>query len=76
MNKVLIFLIISLASLLFSIITIFNSPIINNIVGSDWGIQNCQKYYDDYEFNKKAGNTDDINKKDFHKCNREKAMYA
>jgi len=76
MNKVLIFLIIALSSLLFSIITIFNSPIINNLVGSDWGIQNCQKFNDEYEFNKKAGNEDDANKKDFHKCNREKAMYG
>ena len=76
MNKVLIFLIIALASLLFSIITILNSPIINKIVGSDWGIQNCQKYHDAYEFNKEAGNTDDINKKNFHKWNREKAMYG
>ena len=67
MNKVLIFLIIALASLLFSIITIFNSPIINKMVGSDWGIQNCQKYHDAQEFNKEAGNTDDINKKNFHK---------
>ena len=76
MSKILIFLIISIASLIFSIITIFNSPIINKIVGSDWGSQNCQQYSDTYEYNKKAGNTDNLNKKEFHKCQREKAMYG
>ena len=76
MNKILIFLIISFASLFFSIITISNSPIINKIIGSNWGNQNCQMYSDAYEYNKKAGNTDNVNKKEFHKCQREKAMYG
>jgi hypothetical protein len=76
MNKFLIFLIISIASLFFSIITIFNSPIINKIVGSSWGSQNCQQYSDAYDYNKKVGNVDNVNKKKFHKCQREKAMYG
>ena len=76
MNNILIFLIISLASLVFSIVSIFNGPIINKIVGSTWGSQNCQQYSDAYEFNKNAGIADNANKKEFHKCNREKAMYG
>ena len=78
MNKQLIFLCVSLAFLIFSIISIITAPAINNKDNgkemSGWGKLNCQ-YYSDKE--KDADNIDDIQayKKLKNLCNRKKAMY-
>ena len=78
MNKQLIFLCVSLAFLIFSIISIITAPAINNKDNgkemSNWGKLNCQ-YYSDKE--KDADNIDDIQayQKLKNLCNRKKAMY-
>ena len=78
MNKQLIFLCVSLAFLIFSIISIITAPAINNKDNgkemSGWGKLNCQ-YYSDKE--KDADNIDDIQayQKLKNLCNRKKAMY-
>ena len=79
MNRELLFLFISIITFCFSIISIFNAPIINNINKdlidfSKWGKHNC-KFYSDLEDNSEL--LDDIHK--FRKlknlCERQKAMY-
>ena len=76
MNKELIFLLISLGIFLFSLISIFTAPIINNIYSdfSRWGKLNCQFYSDK---KKDSSNLDEAQniKKLKGLCNRQKSMY-
>ena len=77
MNKVLIFLILSITIVAFSVISISSGPIINKSItsSSSWAYDNCQKHADDEE---KA--TDLNNRYKFHRektlCQRRKAMYG
>jgi len=72
-----LFLILSGAIVIFSIICICTAPIINKIVNgsSSWNTANCQKLSDDYE------RETDVFKKSFEKislkeCRNRKAMYG
>ena len=85
MDKSFIFFCIACALLIFSIITICVAPIINgNLVGSEWGTQNCKIYSDYHKYidddSSYTGTTKDKYLKFFKKgknlCNRQKAMYG
>ena len=86
MNSNLFFFICASAILILSVISICLAPIINGILGSEWGTNNCQFLSDDYDYNKKNVFTDknnDENKKALDKmkgkinvCKREKAMHG
>jgi len=72
-----LFLILSGAIVIFSIICICSGPIINGVIPNaiSWRTENCQKKTDDY----KAENNKDLReskKKLRNKCNRDKAMYG
>jgi hypothetical protein len=77
MNKILIYLILSIAIVAFSVISLCSAPIINHNVPSysQWAYDNCQYYADQEE---KA--TDLNNQYSFHRkktlCQRRKAMYG
>ena len=77
MNKVLIFLILSIVIVAFSVISLCSGPIINKSIALSvgWPYDNCQKYADDEE---KA--TDLNDQYEFHRkktlCQRRKAMYG
>ena len=77
MNKILIYLILSIAIVAFSVISLCSAPIINHNVPSysQWTYDNCQYYADQEE---KA--TDLNNQYSFHRkktlCQRRKAMYG
>lgn len=77
MNKIVIFLFIALAILIFSIISICVAPVFNNILGnfSDWGQINCQKYADKAKFSK---DLDERFKNEYLRdlCYRKNAMYG
>ena len=77
MNKIVIFLFIALAILIFSIISICVAPVFNNILGnfSSWGQLNCQKYADIAKFSKKL---DERFKNEYLRdlCYRKNAMYG
>ena len=77
MNKIVIFLFIALAILIFSIISICVAPVFNNILGnfSDWGQINCQKYADIAKFSK---DLDERFKNEYKRdlCYRKNAMYG
>ena len=77
MNKIVIFLFIALAILIFSIISICVAPVFNNILGnfSDWGQINCQKYADIAKFSK---DLDQRFKNEYLRdlCYRKNAMYG
>ena len=77
MNKIVIFLFIALAILIFSIISICVAPVFNNILGnfSDWGQINCQKYADIAKFSK---DLDERFKNEYLRdlCYRKNAMYG
>jgi hypothetical protein len=75
-----LFLILSGAIVIFSIICICSAPIINSVIplSSSWKTENCQKLADEYK-QKKEGSDNDATekaKKEKNKCNREKAMYG
>ena len=79
MNKELLFLFISISTCCFSIISIFNAPIINNINKdlidfSKWGKLNC-KLYSDLEEDAQILNDVHQMPKLKNLCNRQKAMY-
>ena len=87
--KITLFLIFSAAILIFSIICICSSPIINRINitaynSLDWGYLNCQKDADDYKRAKETTTLtgDDKDKylknlkKPLNLCNRKKAIYG
>jgi hypothetical protein len=72
-----LFLILSGAIVIFSIICICSGPIINGVIpkSGSWKTENCQKLTDEY----KAENDKDSKeskKKTKNKCNRNKAMYG
>ena len=72
-----LFLILSGAIVIFSIICICSGPVINGIIPNYniWRTENCQRWSDAY---KEANNQDTKEgyKKYRNKCNREKAMYG
>ena len=72
-----LFLILSGAIVIFSIICISSGPVINDIIPNYkiWRTENCQRWSDAYkEENNK--DTKEQYKKFRNKCNREKAMYG
>ena len=77
MNNSLFFLIIAITNVCFTIVTLFNGPIINKKVGSDWNIGNCQKFSDEYELAEKQGDSSKEEKRKLlNECSRKKAMYG
>lgn len=86
MNSNLFFFICASAILILSVISICLAPIINGILGSEWGTNNCQFLSDDYDYYEKNVFTDknnDEHKKALDKkkgkinvCKREKAMHG
>ena len=86
MNSNLFFFICASAILILSVISICLAPIINGILGSEWGTNNCQFWSDDYDYYEKNVYTDknnDEHKKALDKmkgkinvCKREKAMHG
>jgi len=50
--KNLIFLCVSTAIIIFTVIVLNNAPIINGLVGKDWYDENCQRYVDLHKYNK------------------------
>jgi len=50
--KNLIFLCISTAIIIFTVIVLNNAPIINGLVGKDWYDESCQRYVDLHKYNK------------------------
>jgi len=77
-----LFLILSGAITLFSIICICTGPVINQVIpnSKNWRTNNCQKFSDEYKDYKEnnSNDKDEIEKKKRkrNKCNREKAMYG
>ena len=75
-----LFLILSGAIVIFSIICICSAPIINRVIPSSdyWKTINCQKLTDDYKEAKKGNDKDTIEtaKRTKNRCNRYKAMYG
>lgn len=86
MNSNLFFFICASAILILSVISICLAPIINGILGSEWGTNNCQFLSDDYDYHEKNVYNDknnDEHKKALDKmkgkinvCKREKAMHG
>ena len=84
--KNLIFLCISAAVVVFTVVVLNNAPIINGYVGGDWYEESCQKYVDYHKYNKdktlsELGITQEIKdkwldllKEGKNKCYRNKAM--
>jgi len=56
--KNLIFLCVSTAIIIFTVIVLNNAPIINGLVGSDWYDESCQKYVDLHKYNKDKAASD------------------
>jgi hypothetical protein len=50
--KNLIFLCVSTAIIIFTVVVLNNAPIINGYVGSDWYDESCQNYVDLHKYNK------------------------
>ena len=76
-----LFLILSGAIVIFSIICICSGPVITGVIPtvSDWKTINCQKLTDElknYEDNHAAETTIKSQRKVRNKCNRDKAMYG
>ena len=75
-----LFLILSGAIVIFSIICICSGPVINGIIpnADSWNTENCQKLTDEYKEAKKGNDKDTIEaaKRIKNKCNRDKAMYG
>ena len=75
-----LFLILSGAIVIFSIICICSGPVINGIIPKslEWRTENCQKLTDEYKEAKKGNDKDAIEaaKRIKNKCNRDKAMYG
>ena len=76
-----LFLILSGAIVIFSIICICSGPIINGVIPKalSWRTENCQQksdYYKDAKDKNLDKETIDTRKKARNKCNREKAMYG
>ena len=86
MNSNLFFFICASAILILSVISICLAPIINGILGAEWGTNNCQFLSDDYDYHEKNVFNDknnDDHKKALDKmkgkinvCKREKAMHG
>ena len=72
-----LFLILSGAIVIFSIICICSGPIINGVIplAGYWRTENCQKWSDAYKEENNKDNKE-VYKKYRNKCNREKAMYG
>ena len=82
MNKILLFFCLALAILVLSSITICVAPIINKADSffDNWGIQNCQKEKDVYEYNEKNSRfTSDgdkkVEKRKVNECFNQNAMH-
>jgi hypothetical protein len=79
-----LFLIFSGAIVIFSVICICSAPIINKILGGDWGVLNCKLKSDEYKDTKDdnsiSGEAKDkaikFAKKELNLCNRHKAVYG
>ena len=75
-----LFLILSGAIVIFSIICICSAPIISGVIplSGSWKTENCQKLTDEYKQKKEGNDKDAIEKakKERNKCNREKAMFG
>jgi hypothetical protein len=77
-----LFLALSAAIVIFSIISICCAPIINGILteSSSWKTDNCKLESDEYKNLKKTSGTTDADlkeqKKKLNRCNRHKAMYG
>ena len=84
MNNNLIFLIISSAIFLLSVISILTAPIINGLIGDNWAVLNCEREADLLDFYKDEYNNPseeeqaiiDNQKKVLNQCKRDKAMYG
>jgi len=84
--KNLIFLCISVAIVLFTVIVLNNAPIINGLVGKDWYKESCQYYVDSHIYTKETSLSDqhitqeqkEVRLKQYkegkNKCYRNKAM--
>ena len=85
--KNLIFLCVSTAVVIFTVIVLNNAPIINGLVGGDWYDESCQDYVDLHKYNKDKTPTElgvgtqenkekylDLLKEGKNKCYRNKAM--
>jgi hypothetical protein len=72
-----LFLILSGAIVIFSIICICSGPVINGIIPKSvvWRTENCQRWSDAYK-DENDKDTKESYKKARNKCNREKAMYG
>ena len=72
-----LFLILSGAIVIFSIICISSGPVINDIIPNYkiWRTENCQSWSDAYK-DENDKDTKESYKKARNKCNREKAMYG
>lgn len=77
MNKTVILLFISLAVLIFSIISVSVAPIINDLLGNftSWGKHNCQSYSDKAKYTKELDEKYK-NERSRDLCNRQNAMYG
>ena len=76
-----LFLVLSSAIVVFSIICLCTAPIINGILSEakSWGTQNCKAISDEYKYEKDHNGNDDTLeslKKRRNLCNRQKAMYG
>ncbi len=76
-----LFLVLSSAIVVFSIICLCTAPIINGILSEakSWGTKNCKEISDEYKYEKDHNGDDDTLKslkKSRNLCNRQKAMYG
>ena len=76
-----LFLVLSSAIVVFSIICLCTAPIINGILSEakSWGTKNCKEISDEYKYEKDHNGDDDTLKslkKSRNLCNRLKAMYG
>ena len=88
MNYTLIFFICAFSILILSAVTICVAPIINGFYGDNWGVLNCKRYSDEYDYMKSQKKEPDENtekerqkrieaqKKNINICKRQKAAYG
>lgn len=88
MNYTLIFFICAFSILILSAVTICVAPIINGFYGDNWGVLNCKRYSDEYDYMKSQKKLTDENleeerqklieakKKEINICKRKKAAYG
>ena len=88
MNYTFIFFICAFSILILSAVTICVAPIINGFYGDNWGVLNCKRYSDEYDYMKSQKKETDENlekerqkdieaqKKKINICKRKKAAYG